>query len=119
MYPGQQSCRLLVCHNRILFDRAPEAAGPHLEDKEPMYCVPSRPTVPASCPVSGLPFSLLVLSLLLLEGPAPAPAAPPLPTKPRTERRSERDYLDPLFYRDAALGTVHNFQPAFGIGFRF
>src|SRR5205085_10931367 len=83
----------------------PEASGLRLEDKEPMHSVPSRQTFPASCPASGLAFSLLVLSLLLLEGPAAAPAAPPRTAKPRTERRSERDYLDPLLYRDAARGV--------------
>jgi hypothetical protein len=65
-----------------------------------MDSFPSRQTFPAS----GLPFSLLVLSLLLPEGVASAPAAPPLPAK--TERRSEHDYLSPLFYRDGVWGAV-------------
>src|SRR5215813_7207212 len=71
-----------------------------------MHFVPSRCLRSARRPRSrgGVPVFVLALGLLLAT--SLASAAPPAPTKPPGPSRAARGYLDPLFYRDAVLGSL-------------
>src|SRR5262245_44146797 len=72
-----------------------------------MHCVPSRRLLSILPPRawSGVPVCVLVLGVVLAVSPL-ASAAPPPATKPPASSRPARGYLDPLFYRDAVLGSL-------------
>src|SRR4051794_38360002 len=71
-----------------------------------MYHVPSRRPLPAPRPGErgGVPVCLLALGVFLAGAPSYPRAAPP--PKPAPGAPPARGYLDPLFYRDTALGAV-------------
>jgi hypothetical protein len=71
-----------------------------------MHCDPSPRPFTAHRPGDrgGIPCCLLALGVLLMGSPSYPRAAPPV--KPPSEVQPARGYLDPLFYRDAMLGSL-------------